>query len=255
MSEPNPYRPPQATVEDPRAPDVALAAEPRQVDAGRGLSWLVEGWTLFRQAPGPWIALTVVGALVFIVLALVPLLGHVATTLLSVLFGGGIMIGCRALDRGGDLTVGHLFAGFQSHLGPLLVIGALYLGGTILMMLIASLVAGGGWGMAALWGDPVAAGGAVAIGALVFLLLLIPLAMAMWFAPALATLHDVAPVEAIRLSFVGCLRNALAFLVYGVLMFILSILASIPFGLGWLVALPIIGGSIYAGYKDIFLQH
>src|SRR5690606_14156021 len=69
------------------------------------------------------------------------------------------------------------------------------------------------------------------------------------------TLHEVAPVEAMRLSFIGCLRNILTFLVYGVLLFILSILASIPFGLGWLVLLPIIVGSIYAGYRDIFLQH
>jgi hypothetical protein len=38
-----------------------------------------------------------------------------------------------------------------------------------------------------------------------------------------------------------------------VLLFILAILASIPFGLGWLVVLPMFVGSVYAGYKDIFL--
>lgn len=255
MAEPNPYRPPQTTVEDPRPADAALTAEPRLVDAGRGLSWLLEGWALFRQAPAPWIGMTVIGAVVFIVLAVVPIFGHLVTTFLSILFAGGIMLGCRALDRGGELTIAHLFAGFPSHGVPLLVIGALYLGGTIALTLVASLVAGGGWGIAALWGDPVAAGGAVMLGALIVLLLLIPLAMAVWFAPALATLHDVAPVEAMRLSFTGCLRNILAFLVYGVLLFILSVLASIPFALGWLVLAPVICGSIYAGYKDIFLQH
>lgn len=225
------------------------------MDAGRGLSWLLDGWALFRPAPAVWIAMTAIGAVVFIVLAFIPVLGQLATTLLSVLFAGGIMIGCRVLDRGGHLTVAHLFAGFQSHAAPLLVIGALYLAGTIVLLLVASLVAGGSWSFAVLLGDPVAAGGAAALAGLIFLLLLMPLAMAVWFAPALVTLHEVAPVEAMRLSFVGCLRNILTFLVYGVLLFILSILASIPFALGWLVLLPIIGGSIYAGYRDIFLQH
>jgi uncharacterized membrane protein len=148
-----------------------------------------------------------------------------------------------------------LFAGFQTHLSPLLVIGALYLGAVFGLGLIFALV-GGGAAFSTMWGGatPGAAAGSVALAGLVFLLLLIPLAMAVWFAPALATLHNVPPVEAMKSSFTGCLRNLMPFLVYGMLFLILAILASIPFGLGWLVLLPIMAGSIYSGYKDIFLQ-
>ncbi len=256
MAEINPYQAPQASLQDPGAAEGTLAAEPRRVDAGRGLAWLTEGWSLFRQAPSPWIGITLIAIVIFLVLAFVPVLGQLATTLLSIAFGGGIMIGCRALDRGGELTIGHLFAGLQTHLSPLLVIGALYLGAIFVLMLVLSLV-GGGALFSALWSgaDPGAAAGSFVLAGLVFLLLLIPLAMALWFAPALATLHDLPPVEAMKRSFTSCLRNLLAFLVYGVLLFILSILASIPFGLGWLVVAPMIAGSIYSGYKDIFLQH
>jgi uncharacterized membrane protein len=255
MAEINPYQAPQAAVQDPGQGEAALAAEPRRVDAGRGVAWLSEGWALFRLAPGPWIGITVIGIVVFLVLAFVPVLGQLGTTLLSILFGGGIMLGCRALDRGGELTIGHLFAGFQTHLSPLLVIGALYLGALFAMFLVLSLV-GGGTLVSAMWGTaaPGEAAGGFLLAALVFLLLLIPLAMAVWFAPALATLNDVPAVEAMKMSFTACLRNLLPFLVYGVLLFVLSILASIPFGLGWLVVLPMIAGSIYSGYKDIFLQ-
>ncbi|MGH8663046.1 MAG: BPSS1780 family membrane protein [Burkholderiales bacterium] len=255
MAEINPYQAPQASLDDPGAADGTLAAEPRHVDAGRGLAWLAEGWTLFRQAPLPWIGITLIGIVIFMVLAFVPILGQLGSSLLSIVFGGGIMLGCRALDRGGELTVGHLFTGFQTHLSPLLVIGALYLGAVFGLGLIFALV-GGGAAFSTLWGgaDPSAAAGSVALAGLVFLLLLIPLAMAVWFAPALATLHNVAPVAAMKSSFTGCLRNLLPFLVYGVLLLILAILASIPFGLGWLVVLPMIAGSIYSGYKDIFLQ-
>jgi uncharacterized membrane protein len=255
MAEINPYQAPQASLDDPGVAEGALAAEPRRVDAGRGLAWLAEGWILFRQAPLPWIGITLIGVVIFLLLAFVPILGQLGSSLLSIVFGGGIMLGCRALDRGGELTIGHLFAGFQTHLSPLLVIGALYLGAMFALGLIFALV-GGGAAFSALWGraDPSVAAGSVALAGLIFLALLIPLAMAVWFAPALATLHNVPPVDAMKTSFSGCLRNLVPFLVYGVLFFILAILASIPFGLGWLVLLPMMAGSIYSGYKDIFLQ-
>lgn len=255
MAESDSYRAPQAAGEAPASTGTALAAEPRRVDAGRGVEWIKEGWNLFKRDALTWLGLTLVALVVFIVLAFVPFVGQLATWLLSVLFAGGIMLGCRALDRGQGLTVGHLFAGFQSHLSPLLVIGALYLGAMLLLILITTLVGGGAILTGIAGGtDPQAATGTVLLAILVFLLLLVPVAMAVWFAPALATLNDVPPVDAIRQSFEGCLRNFVPFLVYGILLFVMSIVASIPFGLGWLVLLPITAGSIYSAYKDIYLQ-
>ncbi len=256
MADINPYQAPQAAVLDPVAADGALAAEPHRVDAARGLAWLAQGWSTFRQAPAVWIGISVIAVVLFVILAFVPLLGQLASTLLSILFAGGIMLGCRDLDRGRPLTVGHLFAGTQAHLSPLLVIGALYLAALFVMFLIVSLVGGGSF-FAAMTGaaDPGAAVASVILTALVVGLLLVPLAMAVWFAPALSVLHAVAPVQALQSSFRGCLRNIVPFLVYGVLVLILAMLASIPLGLGWLVLLPVMAGSVYAGYKDIFLQH
>jgi uncharacterized membrane protein len=57
-----------------------------------------------------------------------------------------------------------------------------------------------------------------------------------------------------KASFVACLRNIVPFLVYGVILFVLAIVASIPFGLGWLVLGPVMAASLYAGYRDIFFD-
>ena len=84
--------------------------------------------------------------------------------------------------------------------------------------------------------------------------LLLPLFMALWFAPALALFHQQGPAEAMKGSFVACLRNILPSLVYGAIGFMLAIVASIPFGLGWLVLGPVIAGSLYASYRDIFFE-
>jgi len=78
--------------------------------------------------------------------------------------------------------------------------------------------------------------------------------MATWFAPALALFHEQSATEAMKASFIACLRNVLPFLLYGVILFLLAIAASIPFGLGWLVLGPTMAASLYTGYRDIFFD-
>ena len=63
----------------------------------------------------------------------------------------------------------------------------------------------------------------------------LPLMMACWFAPALVMLRHDEPVAAMKASFFACLANVLPMLVYGLIGIVLAIVASIPFGLGWLV--------------------
>jgi uncharacterized membrane protein len=92
------------------------------------------------------------------------------------------------------------------------------------------------------------------LAGLMMLGLSIPLAMAIWFAPALVVFHDLKPFDAMKQSFVGCWKNIVPLLLYGVIGLVIGILATIPFGLGWLVWAPTIVGSIYAGYRDIFIE-
>jgi uncharacterized membrane protein len=62
------------------------------------------------------------------------------------------------------------------------------------------------------------------------------------------------PWAAFKLSFSGCLKNVMPFLWYGIILIPLGFVATIPFGLGWLFLAPILVCSIYAGYRDIFLE-
>jgi uncharacterized membrane protein len=105
--------------------------------------------------------------------------------------------------------------------------------------------------------DPVAVAGAgvtLLLALLVMLALLLPVSMALWFAPALVVFHERSAGEAMKASFVACLRNIVPFLLYGVVAFLLAMLASLPFGLGWLVLGPVLAASLYTGYRDIFFQ-
>lgn len=255
MAQINPYQAPQAAVNDVDHAGAELAGEPRALDAGRGAAWIAEGWGLFRQAPAVWMAITVIELVVFVMASFVPIIGQLAGMMIPVLFAGGLMIGCRALDRGEDLTIGHLFAGFQTHLSPLVVIGAVYLAAMIALIAIAALFTGGAaFALYRGTADIGVTASSILLAVLIIAALSIPVAMAIWFAPALVTLHDLSPTDAIKRSLAGCAKNILPFLVYGILAIMLAALASLPLALGWLILLPVLAGSIYAAYRDIFLQ-
>jgi len=132
------------------------------VGAGQGWTWIAEGFGLFRKAPGIWIALVVILFVILVVLAFIPLLGAVATFLVLPVFIGGLLLGCQALQGGGELEVAHLFAGFKAHTGNLIVLGALAIAGWIVVMLPVVVIVGAGAFLAAIRGD---AAGVAALGA------------------------------------------------------------------------------------------
>jgi hypothetical protein len=234
------------------------------VPAGNGASWWSEAWRLFTPAVWVWVLIVVIMIVISVVLGVIPFVGHLASQVLYPVFFGGLMLGCRAIDRGQPLSVAHLFAGFSERAGPLFVLGLLYTGIAIAIALTVAgilLVFFGAAVFAQLLsvGDPFAAsalvGGAllvVMVGALLFLLLFLPLVMAVWFAPALVVLRGLDPWEAMKQSFAGCLHNIVPFLVYGVIGMVLAVLATIPFALGWFVVGPLAIASVYTGYCDIY---
>jgi uncharacterized membrane protein len=235
--------------------------ELRKADAGRGWQWIAGGFALFRKNPPIWIALFVIYFLIVIVVSIIPVVGPLVMTLLAPVFTAGFMLACRSVEAGEELELGYLVAGFKHNTGQLVTVGGLYLVGSIIILGLMMMSGGGAiLGSAALGQmqgiEPnevmVGAMGGMLIALLVALALLIPLLMAYWFAPALVVLRNMTAMEAMKLSFIGCLRNIWPFLVFGVIAFILTMIAMIPFGLGMLVLVPVLNASIYLGYKDIF---
>ncbi len=246
------------------APPAVAPRDGWAVAAGRGLDWWKAGWRLFIAAPGVWIAITVVFFLIMVSLAFVPFLGQVASSLLYPVLGAGLLVGTRALDRGETLTIGHLFACFNEKAVPLVIVALVYFGAWFVVWAVAVLLLVGvvGFGTLAslLSGDPTEAVwgllSTVGVGTLIVLLIAVllgvPLVMAYWFAPALVALRGDEPLAALKSSFVACMRNMPPFLVYGVIGVVAAIAASFPFGLGWIVLMPVYAASVYASYKDIF---
>ena len=86
---------------------------------------------------------------------------------------------------------------------------------------------------------------------LVFLALIVPVAMAIWFAPALIALNGMSAIDAMKLSFKACWVKIIPFLVYGLVLIGLSLLALLTLGLGYIVLLPVIYISYYTSYREV----
>lgn len=251
----DPFEPPTAVLEDSR---VDAFHEPRSVPASQGWGWLREGFSMVFASPLNWIVAIVIWTVLNIVLNVIPIVNLLAAMIMSV-FMGGLMLGAHEQHNGGTFTIGHLFAGFSNKLGPLLLVGVLYMVGLLAIMLVVGAGMGGIFFAAAgLSGGGAPSPEAVAFNPMLWifmllgLALMIPLLMAYWFAPALVMIDDVSAVSAMGMSFRACLKNILPFLLYGLIASVLFILAAVPLFLGLLIIVPVIVASVYASYSDIF---
>lgn len=236
------------------------AVAPQGVEAAQGFQWWARGWALFVRQPGWWVVLGLVfSLLVVVVSAVVPLLGGLAAALVTPALVAGFMLSARKVQAGGTLELADLFVAFRApHLTPLIVLGALLAAAAFVLMLVVSTL-----GLGAVFG--VAAGGAAGsvggvmaglgagmLGLLMSLLFGAILGMLFWFASALVVFRGVAPADALKASFAASLKNVIPFLLYSVVYFVVAFVASIPFGLGWLVLVPVMLLTVYVSYEDVF---
>lgn len=231
---------------------------PRKLPAKQGLQWVNEGFRLYRQNP---LLLSAAFGLLFGVVAvtnLIPVIGSVISELISPLMVAGFMAAYRVLDRKEALQWPHFLAGIQGPWLPLMVIGAVQMLG---MLLVAQIMQRMDFDpqavmSAAQKNDAAAMQNAInqAMPALFTgALLLTPLIMATWFAPALVLFGNARPGQALLISLRAVAKNWLPILVNGLALgLVLFIAALIPMLLGFLVAMPIFFGSVYAGYQGIF---
>ncbi len=232
----------------------------RRVDPGACFDWLRQGWALFAANPGVWLAVAVIALVVYFGLGIVPLVGGVAANLLLPVLTAGLLDLARRQSRGETIEIGGLFAGFQKRTGELVILGLIATLALIALALLAGILVGGGLAGGAVgisFGRPAAFGaglllGSLFLGGLLLALALLPLTMALWFAPALVFFNGMPPKAAMKASFAACLLNWLPLLVYGVILFVLAFFAALPLGLGFLVLLPVLAGALEASLRDVF---
>jgi len=234
------------------------------VPASRGAAWFSEGFEYFRQSAGPWIGSAVILLVINITVSMLPIAGMLLSQLLTPVFIGGLLLGCRDIGDGKGLQINHLFAGFSQYTGNLVLLGVLYTLGSVMILIFMVILLFLSVGLEFI--NLIVQGGTesaiqelslehirnMLLVILTGLFFYVPLLMAFWFAPALTVLEEMGPVDAIKASFSGCMKNIMPFLIYGLVGLVLSFIASLPFMLGWIILTPMIIASVYLAYLDIY---
>ena len=200
---------------------------------GRGVSWISEALPYFTRNPLGWISGLIVLFLISMVFAIIPL-GSLILNIFYPVFIGGYMLGCIAHRQGNSFEFEHIFAGFRApYFKRLALLGVFYTLATlvaiILLLILAFVMLGG---LEFFQNIKQANVEDISTYAQDFILLSLiaaglftPMIMAMWFAPAIIVSSEETAISALLLSFNACLRNILPFTLFGIIVFILAILA------------------------------
>ena len=216
----------------------------RRVGAAYGWRWVVGGFRLLAARPLALLALLVFDVFLLLLPSVLPFIGPLMPTLLTPVFGVGLMVAMRETDRGGNPVPQMLFAAFGEAGGHawrnLLILGAFNAIATMVAVALSSIADGG-----ALLGSVTGMEGGEALdtgvgdtgdqagadderGAgepgimlprpsfalLSFLLLLVPIQAASWYAPLFIAWHRIPVGKALFFSLVAVWRNKAAFAAY-----------------------------------------
>lgn len=226
----------------------------RVVGAGDSISWYQGGWKIFTANIANWVLMTLILGVIAIVLSFIPFIGAIALYLLLPLFLGGMFYSAQKLDQGRDAEIMDIFALFkdQQHLTPLIILGLIMLGiGFVSMMLIGGMMFASVSSMAAGAEMPMMPSIGMG-GVLVALIVTVLSGMLFLFTTPLIVFQNMSPIDAIKNSFMGCVKNFPAFIIFMLIYMVLAFIAAIPFGLGLLVLVPVFLAATYIGYKRIF---
>ena len=198
--------------------------------AATGAQWVRLGIRTFFRRPIALAGLFFMFMAALSLLAVVPLIGGVLALVLVPALTVGLMAAARAADAGNFPLPGILFVAFhqgREQTRAILILGGVYAVAVLLVVGLTALIDGGRFAQLYMGGgsmsnelinDP---GFITALW--VSTLLYLPVSLAFWHAPALVHWHRLPPLKSLFFSAVAVLRNARAFLVYGLLWMGLSL--------------------------------
>lgn len=233
----------------------------QKVAPGRGWQWVQEGFQLFLRSPLQWIIMSLVLTGVMYLLSRLPYVGVPLIYLLSPIPVAGMMVACRHLEAGRELSVNYLLWGFREGAAHLVTLGGVFVVAQILIGALVTSLAGPEAQQLILSGAvldpksvPLEAANRLFSAMMVGMMFMVPVALMLWYAPALVVLDGVPATRAMMLSLRACLANVLPTLFYSFAMLLLLMLVVISLGFGVFVWLPVAIASTYRSYTEIFVR-
>ena len=247
------------------------------VPARTGITWVKLGIRTFFRQPLALSGLFFMFLAVMSLASMVPVIGLGLAMALLPACTLGLMAASKEAHAGNfpmPMVFLSAFRAGRQQLRAMLTLGVMYGIGLAVVMGITALFDDGRFAASYLAGsapsidmarDPDSRSAMMA-----FLLLQLPLSLMFWHAPALVHWHQVPPLKSVFFSLVACLRNLLAFIVFGLMWIGITMLLIVAVSLltgilgnpqvagvvllpGTLMIAAMIFTSTYFSFRDCFL--
>jgi hypothetical protein len=192
------------------------------VKASQGVRWIQDGFAIFLKQPLALGVLPFFLALVFFLVGSVPVVGAILHFAAVPAATAGLMLASRVAANGGMVWPSTLIEPLKASpgaTGRLLQLGVLYCLALLGALGLTWFIDGGLVLESFMLGKPVdestMRNPAFANAGLLLGALLVPISMLFWFAPVLVSLESQSTAKAMFFSFMACLRNWRAFMLFG----------------------------------------
>jgi hypothetical protein len=208
------------------------------VPARTGIQWVKLGIKTFFKQPLALAGLFFMFMAAMSILSMLPYVGSALALALLPAATLGLMAATQEAARGKFPMPAMLLTAFragQKQLRAMLVLGAIYALGFLLVMALSALIDGGKFASLYLVGGSLSRDLVMApdfqLAMWFSMALYLPLSMLFWHAPALVHWHGLPPIKSLFFSLVACVRNFWAFSV---------------FGLAWMALFMVVGVAVTA---------
>lgn len=238
--------------------------EIKKMSAARGWIWIKQGYQLIMRNPLMSISLAMICFFILFVAINIPKIGPLLFFLLMPVVICSYMRVCRALEEGEKVELKYVLEGFRVRSARLIALGGIAIMGLLITSIAMFLIGGAELETLAesikatndlqvMFEAMSLAGPGVAFSLLVGLTLVLVLAIALQYSPMLVFFRGLSPLDALRASLTGTIRNIIPYTVYSLIMQVFAlVLSEIPFGIGIIVFLPLSLTSLYVSYRNIF---
>jgi hypothetical protein len=192
------------------------------VSARTGLTWVKLGFKTYLQQPLALSGLFFMFMALLSIATLVPLIGAALALALLPAATLGLMAATQEATKGKFPMPTILISAFRAgkqQVRAMLILGALYAAGFLIIMAVSALIDGGGFARLYLVGgkitEEIVQQTDFQLAMWVTLALYLPLSLLFWHAPALVHWHGVTPVKSLFFSLMACYKNWAALTIYG----------------------------------------
>lgn len=222
----------------------------KTIPAGRSIEWFKQGWAIFSQDMKTWTLMALLFGVVAIVLNLVPFIGALALLIIMPALTGGMLYTAQEAAHGHAIRVDYLWTVLRDakKRPQFLLLGAIFLAAFFLFALLSA-----GMISDAAMKDPYVGMRGIGVGSGVFMLFFGFLSFVLLnYSVALMLFENMTALNALQKAAAQGVTYIVPLLVFFILYGIAGAIASIPFGLGLLVLIPVTMGAIYVSYQELF---